>query len=490
MQKNKITIEAIDWQPNKNSKIPLYQQIIDYISKKITSGAWLINDIIPSQRELANKFKVNRSTIVYALDELIAYGILETESGSGTKVANNTWSLLYNDNNLNWKTYINAGEFIENIPTIQIINELEFKDYIRLSTGELAPKLFPLQKFQKISSLLTNKITSLNYLGPLGLLELREELVKHLAKVNIKATTDNILITSGSLQALQLLSIAMIKPNAKVYTETPTYLKSLQLFQSAKINLKGIEMDQEGIKYWQINKDNNDSTFLYTIPDFHNPTGITCSLTRREELLKFAQANQLAIIEDSAYTELYIDEQPPPSLKSLDNSNQVLYLGTASKSLAPGLRVGWIVGPESIIKRLGDVKMQIDYGASSMSQWLMYEFFHSGEYDNHLQNIRQELKKRRDEILSFLNENFNKHASWTIPKGGFYIYIQFNQKISIETLFKKALHKKILLNPGNIYDYKDNNAIRVSYVYEDIETLKESLLVILKLIKSEEKQGK
>ncbi|MDF9867849.1 GntR family transcriptional regulator of abcA and norABC [Bacilli bacterium PM5-3] len=466
MKNTNINIDSIKWKPNKNSNTPLYQQIIDYISNMIASGTWLINDTLPSQRALASKFEVNRSTIIYALEELIAYGILESEIGKGTKVISNTWSLLINNDTLNWKTYINAGEFKENIPTIQMINELEFKDYVRLSTGELAPKLFPQEKFQEISKRLASKITSLNYLGPLGLLELREELVKHLAKSNIHTTSDNILITSGSLQALQLLSIAMIKPNSKVYTETPTYLKSLQVFQSAKINLEGISMDIEGIKYWNIN-DNNEDTLLYTIPDFHNPTGITCSLERRKELLKFASSKRIPIIEDSAYTELYIDKKPPLSLKALDNNNQVLYLGSASKSLAPGLRIGWIVGPQSIIKRLGDVKMQIDYGASSISQWIMYEFLHLNEYDKHLEKIRKELKKRRDDVLEYLDNNFSNIASWTVPNGGFYIYLEFNKNISIDLLFKKALTKKILLNPGNVYDYKDSNAIRISYSYED-----------------------
>ena len=186
---------------------------------------------------------------------------------------------------------------------------------------------------------------------------------EHLKKQGIDADPSCILITSGSLQALQLISVCMLKPGSVVYTEAPSYLKSLQVFPSAGIKLSGIPMDQEGIRYWNIdsrigakNAAATENALLYTIPTFHNPTGILMSERRRQELFRFCAGNRLPIIEDNAYGELWFDEKPPKPLKAMDRHGMILYLGTISKTLAPGLRIGWLVGPESVVERLGDVQ--------------------------------------------------------------------------------------------------------------------------------------
>jgi len=142
---------ALDWAPDKNSKIPMYRQIIDYISTKISRGDWTIGSILPSQRTLAEKFGVNRSTIVAALEELESFGILKGEIGKGTQVISNTWSLLISSTTPDWSNYLRSGIFKENMPTIQAINKIEFEEgIVRLGTGELSPKLYPSQMMKDI----------------------------------------------------------------------------------------------------------------------------------------------------------------------------------------------------------------------------------------------------------------------------------------------------------------------------------------------------
>ena len=347
-------IIALDWIPDKNCKAPMYRQIIDYISMKISSGDWTIGSVLPSQRMLAEKFGVNRSTVITALAELESYGILKGEIGKGTRVISNTWSLLISSSTPDWGNYLHAGIFKENMPTIQAINKMEFAEgIIRLGTGELSPKLYPSQMMKDIFLKLSQSITSLNYLEPLGLLELREILCERLKRKGIQCKPSNILITSGSLQALQLISVCMLKQGSSIYTEAPSYIKSLQVFQSAGMNLFGVNMDWEGVQYWNIvsEKKSVEDALLYTIPNFHNPTGVVMTETRRKELFKFCTDNRLPIIEDDAYGDIWIDEEPPKPLKSMDENGMILYLGTVSKALAPGLRIGWLVGSESVVDR-------------------------------------------------------------------------------------------------------------------------------------------
>ncbi len=477
----------VDWVPDKGSKEPIYQQIVDYISKKISNGDWAIGYYLPSERILANKFEVNRSTISAALDILKSYGLIDGKGGKGTVIASNTWSLMISSSEANWGNYVKSGYFKENLPTIQEINSMEFKEgVVRLGTGELSPQLYPSKMMKDIFEKLSQTITSLNYLEPLGLLELREILSERLNKKGIQCKPSNILITSGSLQALQLISVSILKQGLSVYTEAPSYIKSLQVFQSAGMRLIGVNMDREGIQYWKIAREKKvkEDAILYIIPSFHNPTGIVMSAERRSELFKFCIDNRLPVIEDDAYGDIWLEEEPPKPLKSLDEHGMIIYLGTISKVLAPGLRIGWIVASESIVNRLGDVKMQTDYGASSVSQWILKEILSNEYYEQYLKEMQIELKSRRDLMILALDKYFKELAVWEIPKGGFYIWLILKQNVSMEKLFQTALKQEILLNPGGIYDFKKNSALRLSYSYIDKKDIMDNIKKLSDAVRS------
>ena len=466
---------TLDWKPDKQNKTPIYRQIVKYISDKIAAGDWVIGSRLPSQRAMAKAFEVNRSTIVSAMEELISYGILESDFGGGTRVASNTWSLRMSQPP-DWNKYIASGPFGANLSTIQTINKMEFEPgYIRIGTGELSPELYPGKLISKIFRRMPERIPNLGYLGTLGLPELGQALSAWLKESQgIDAKASNIMIASGSLQALQLVSVCMLKRGSDVYTEAPSYLKSLQIFQSAGMNLHGVPLDEEGLQYWNI-KDASNESLLYTIPTFHNPTGTVMSEKRRKEVMAFCQKQPMPILEDDAYGQLWLDEKPPASLKSRDKTGSVIYMGTISKTMAPGLRIGWVVGPEAVVYRLGDVKMQTDYGASSVSQWMMTELITSGDYDIYLEQLRRELRARRDNALATLDKYFKDLATWNKPKGGFYIWLRFDKRLPMDKIFTEALKAGILLNPGNVYDYAENHAIRLSYAYADPDDLARAL---------------
>lgn len=167
------------------------------------------------------------------------------------------------------------------------------------------------------------------------------------------------------------------------------------------------------------------SPLLYTIPSFHNPTGSVMSDTRRNELMSAARAGGISILEDAAYTDLWLDMPPPLSLKARDTDGRVLHMGTLSKTVSPGLRLGWLVGPEPVIRRLADIKMQTDYGTSSLAQEAAELWFAGGYHSRHMDRLRPELRRRRDFMLELLERYFNGIAEWNKPAGGFYIWLKF-----------------------------------------------------------------
>ena len=488
-QDKNATVKYVDinWKPDKSLKIPLYSQIVSYFSEKIEKGDWITGQYIPPQRKLAQMFEVNRSTVWEAMQELSALGLTEGNYGKGTMIVNDTWEMLISNSSLNWHSYIDKGSFYANLDHVQKINQLEYqKDIIRLGTGEISSDLIPAKELSSLMSKIPAKDLALSYPHPLGLLELREALCSYLEKEKGIITDPScIMITSGALQALQLISVCIVPPHSSAYIESPSYIKSLNVFQSAGTVLEGIPMDSAGIMPWIISKNLEiGKTILYTIPTLQNPTGKIMTAERRDEVLRYCRANRIPIIEDDVLGDLWYDERPPKPIKAHDSKGSVIYVGSCSKTLSPGLRVGWIVGPESVIQRIADIKMQMDYGTSTLSQQAFTHCLNSGLYEKHLLKLRKELKKRRDFTLDILNEYYSDLAVWDKPEGSYYVWLKLKGNISTKKIFETALKENLLINPGEMYDFAENRCIRISYAYETTDKLKDGLIRLADIIKS------
>lgn len=480
----------INWKPDRESEITISKQIVDYFKDKIMSGEWSVGSVIPSQRALAQTFGVNRSTIASAMGELKADGFVSGHGKGGTRVTNGmlTYLASYQPN---WNGYIDYGIHMPNYKTIKTINDIEFNtDIIRLSSGEASPELFPHEMMNQVMAEIGPRLNNLGYECPNGSMYLREQLCIYLKNHGINVNPDSILIVSGALQAIQLISIGLLQPGSNVFVEKPSYLYSLQILQTLGMRRCGIAIDDEGIIASEIpcNIKKNRLSLLYTIPNFQNPTGCLMSLERRKDLLKVCQENRLPIVEDDVYRELWIDEEPPPPLKSLDVSGNVIYIGSVSKSLFPGLRIGWVVAPEPVINRLGDIKMQMDYGSSSLSQLVVARFLESGRYEIQLERMRMNLKKRRDHALSCLERHFKDIGSWKKPKGGYYIWIKLDKKISMTKLFEDSCERGILLYPGYIYGSFGNEYLRISYSYASMEEMERGIGILSQIVREHYKK--
>ncbi|WP_224396759.1 PLP-dependent aminotransferase family protein [Staphylococcus cohnii] len=453
-----------------------YKEIASYIRDKVIGGDWFYGMRIPSHRKLANQFNVNRVTIIKSIELLEAEGFIYTKKGSGTYVND----YLKEDYILNkWSEMMDWSFRMKNQYTVQLINKIETDStYIHISKGELGKDLIPHLELKNAMINVSNYIGELSfgYNNGYGYLKLRELIAERLNKEGICITKENVLITSGALHAIQLLVTGFLSQNTVIFSNTPSYIDSTHVFDY--LNMKKVKIPYNEMNDFQniINKlPSIKEKALYIEPSFNNPTGQSISEQIRVDMVNYSRAHNMPIIEDDIYRDIWFDKQPIKSLKSIDTNNNVIHISSFSKSIAPAIRIGWAIASEKVIEQLADIRMQIDYGSSILSQMVVYELLKSGNYDKHVVKLRNVLKEKRDYMLKILDEGFSEIAEWEIPEGGFFIWVNFNENINVKKLFSELIDKeKILINPGFIYG-SEENTIRLSYAFESRENIKYAL---------------
>lgn len=458
-----------------------YKKIIDDITNRINDGFLKPGDKLSSQREIAQYYNVNRSTVVEALDILKSYGILETIEKRGIYVSQNKWN-TYITSNIRWQDYIGNSVSKNNQYYIQKINELEFdKEIIRLGTGELSPNLIPNHLFKEI--LVKDDPLHTNYEEPKGKSELRTEIVKYMKKRGVECDINNICITSGALQGLKLIADGLLVPQSKIIIETPSYINSVRTWHNIRsqivpLNIKYIKQNINNI--FKVSSDYKNSIF-YCIPTLHNPTQNTYTKIEKQKIVNQCQKNGIPIVEDDIYADLSFESETHLPMKALENSDNVLYLGSLSKTVSPGLRIGWIVANKNVISHLSDLKMQNDYGASSISQHIAAKWL-SDYHDNHIKALKLQLEKKKNLFLESLKTHLSKYGEWKEPRGSFYIWFKLNNSVDVKKVFNEAIKENILIQPGEIYDTNSTNYIRFSYSYINENEIDSSLKNLSEII--------
>ncbi|GGB03504.1 GntR family transcriptional regulator [Macrococcus hajekii] len=455
---------------------PLYQKIIDDVIHDINNGVLEPGMKIPSQRSLAAHYHVNRTTVVHAIEQLKSEGILETKEKQGIYVADNNWS-KYIHNNLNWQNYIGNSSSANNQFYIREINRCEFqKDIIRLSTGELSPSLIPNDQFREIIQNDWDIQLSSNYEEPKGNILLRKQIKALAEKRGINCEVEEICITSGALQGLKLIADGLLIPKSKIIVETPSYINSIRTWHNIHSKIVPLSIDYIKTNINSIFRENEDYTgsLFYCNPTLHNPTTHTYSIEEKYKILDQCKRKGIPIVEDDIYSELWFDGQIPKSMKELDDTNQVLYLGSLSKTVSPGLRIGWLIGNERVIDHLADLKMQNDYGASSISQFIATKWLEN-YHEEHIEKIKEKLKRSKQIMEQALTKYLADLGWWKPVEGSFYIWFRFNKRIDLKKLFQMALGEHILIHPGEIYSDKANDSLRFSYSYIDENDIESSI---------------
>lgn len=469
----------MNWQPNRSSPMSLSEQIRGWIIGQIQNGDWPAGTKLPPQRKLALSLGVNRSTLQEAVDELKADGLLSSRAGSATVVANDSWDLLVKQKQPNWQQYIEASIHKSNYQTIQLINEFEQDaSVIRLGTGELSPSLLPAEAIRESLGSLPLDGKHLGYSSPQGSLSLRQAICDYVKKRGLLTTPEHICIVSGGLQALQLIALGLLETGSLIFQNEYSYLNSVHTFQSFGMNLFGLSDHQFTAERLR-NIRRRRQAILYTIPSLHNPTGKCMTMAEKTSLYRLCEAEKLPLIEDDVYFELMFEqEHVGPAIKALDQSGQVIYIGSVSKTLSPGLRIGWVIASTPVIQRLADIKMQMDYGSSAISQQIVEHWLRTGLYESHIRQLREELRSRAALMESLLDQYFEETATWDSPRGGFYIWLRFHEPIVTTELFMRLLKKKVLINPGYIYGSNAGHHIRLSYAYCSEEELVQGMEIL------------
>ena len=470
----------MDWKPTKQPHRTYHAQIVDWFTTRIANGDFPSGMQCPPQRTLAVQFGVNRSTINTAMDELKANGLLETRVGAGTFVAENPWPHLLTQPK--WQQYIHASIHKPNIDTVQRINEYEQRpNIIRLGTGELAPSLLPVDALADSFQQVTLTAQMLGYSEPKGSFALRTALCEHVKKRGIDTTPANICIVSGALQAFQLVALGLLQPGSVVFQQRASYLNSIHPFQSAGMQMLDVT-EQEPLRDELERKKRQRNAIFYAMPTLDNPTGANWSHMKKQETYEVCKALSIPIVEDDVYGELLFDENAHP-MKTMDTTGHVLYVGSVSKTMSPGLRIGWIIGPETVIQRLADIKMQTDYGSSALSQAVVTHWLTTGLYEAHVSVLKDALQQRARQMEQLLQRYFHDIATWQPAKGSFYIWLRLHEPRMTKALFLQLLSHNILVNPGYLYEPNDFHHIRLSYAYASLDDMTTGLAQLAALLK-------
>ena len=388
--------------------------------------------------------------------------------------------------------------------TSSVIRELlkltEQPDVISFAGGLPAPEVFPYAEIDEATQhvLELSGKTALQYAATEGYLPLRELLVRHMSRYGIRVKPSNVMITSGSQQGLDLIGRLFLNPGDRILTESPTYLGALQAWSAYQADYLTVPIDDEGLDVDRLEAQlRGGPKFIYVLPNFQNPAGVTLSLQRRRRLVELAAHYGTPIVEDDPYGQLRYEGEHLPPIVQIDAEHHdcaseftgnVLYLSTLSKTLAPGLRVAWVVAPESVIARLVQMKQGADLHTSTFCQMVAYEVARYGFLDRHVRRIREVYGERRQAMLAALARHMPEGIHWTRPQGGLFLWLTLPEGLDSSSLLHAALEQeKVAFVPGAPFFPKGGGerTCRLNFSYCRPELIEEGVRRLASVIERE-----
>ena len=372
----------------------------------------------------------------------------------------------------------------------ELLKLTEQPDIISFAGGLPAPEVFPIEKFREACNEVLNTLgpQSLQYGTTEGYLPLRQMIARHTARYGIEITADNILITSGSQQALDFIGRLFINNGDHVVVESPTYLGALQAWRAYGANYVSVRSDEHGMIVDELEAAlRAGPKFIYVLPNFQNPSGSTLTLERRLKLVELADKYGVPIVEDDPYGQLRYSGDHLPSVVSLDSeyrgpnggcySGNVIYLSTFSKLLAPGIRLAWMIAPPEVIRKLVMAKQAADLHTATFNQYVAYEVAKGGFLDEHIKVIRATYKERRDVMLETMDELWPSQAHWTRPEGGMFLWGILPAGMDSAEVLKQAVARKVAFVPGASFHPNGGgeNTMRINFSYSSPETIREGI---------------
>ena len=394
------------------------------------------------------------------------------------------------------------SENMKNLKSSEIRDLLKYAHVpgmISFGGGLPNPESFPTEELKAIlNDIMENYASSaLQYGETEGLSELKEQLAAYMKRdENINVNPDNIMLTTGSQQALYALPIIFANPGDYVITEAPTYVGMLSSLNANQIKSVSVSLDEQGMITTELEEKLKDlksrgikPKFIYTIPTFQNPAGYTMTLDRRKYLLELATQYNVPIIEDNPYGDLRYSGQKIPTLKSMDKNEMVSYLGTFSKIMAPGLRAGFTVSQPEVLDEFNKLKQAMDLATNSLSQYIAYEYIRKGIIYKQVPKTIDLYRRKRDIMLEALDDDM-EDATWSRPDGGMFLWVKLNKNIDSLKMLKRAINNKVAYVTGSAFYHNEpeRNTMRLNFTYSSDDDIKQGIKRLAKTV-IEEKQA-
>jgi len=369
-------------------------------------------------------------------------------------------------------------------------------DIISFAGGLPSPDSFPIEQLKGISCEVLEKegAQALQYGSTEGDNKLREILVNRYRKDGVDITTNNLVITTASQQALDLIPKIFVNPGDKVICGLPSYLGALSAFSTYGAQMIGIRLDDKGMRADLLEKEleqmkakGEKPKFIYIIPDFQNPAGITMPESRRLEIIAIARKYDVLIVEDSPYRELRFEGEPQRTMLQLDGTGHVILLGTMSKIFVPGFRMGWVVAHEDVIDKIVMAKQATDLCTSAYLQKIAARYFEKGYFDQNLKKIIDSYRIKRDAMLAAFRKYMPQGVKWTEPEGGLFLFLTLPEHMNAEELFKIAIDQKVAFVLGSVFhcDGSGHNTMRLNFSFMSKEQNEEGVKRLAAAIKQQ-----
>jgi 2-aminoadipate transaminase len=475
----------------RESRIPLYVQIASKVREMISAGTLKLGDRLPANRELAKLLDVNRNTVTTAYADLEADGLINSHVGRGTFVSGvPSWKPRNNQpsgvsqssapaSTMSWSALLLPSQRDRWLSAL--LHSETGRSMISFAHGLPESSLFPIDDFRRcVDRVLRREGRILLQLGTTsGYAPLLEYLCSQMALDGIKIGPEELLITNGCQQSLDLIRRVLVGDDDEIGIEEPTYPGAISVFCSAGSKYVSIPMAADGMNL-DILEDvllQRRPKLIYVIPTFHNPTGVTMSLSSRRRLLELAGRHRVPIVEDDIYRELHYEGPMLPSLKALDQHGVVISINSFSKVGFPGLRVGWIAAPRVVIAHLTIAKQNTDLHASLLTQAAIFEFSRHGLLAKHIRRVKKEYVRRRDVMIGALERHLPEDVTWNKPQGGMAIWVNLPQSINAGEILVHAAERGVAFSPGEHF-YSGSprtNCLRLSFTMASSSAIDEGI---------------
>lgn len=467
---------------NAQSDVPIYRQVYERIRELIASGGLKSGERLPATRELAGLLGLNRTTVSAAYGLLESEGLIQGHVGRGSFVRGERRA---SGAGLNWEQLLPAAD----VPAAPVPGS---PDGISFATSRPSEELFPMDAFRQSceEALAAPHAASILQLGsPGGYLPLREYLLEQARRDGIARPGDDVIITNGCQQALDLIERVLVRPGDTVLVEDPVYPGLKNLFLHAGAQLAGIPVGRDGVDLEALERliTRGRPRLLIVTPNFQNPTGATLPAGSRKAILRMAHAAGLVIVENDIYGELRYEGESVPPVKQLDESGDTVLLRSFSKLTFPGLRVGWVIGPKALLARLTEAKQLADLHTDQLSQAVLLRFAQSGRLDAHSAKVRAAGAERLRAVLAACERCLPAGASFTRPEGGMNLWVRLPEPLDAGELLSRAHAAGVSYLPGRYFTVArhEPGALRLSFAGLPPDKIRAGLEILGNLFSAE-----